>query len=546
MPIAFSNLFISFFITLSLIPILKGFAVKMSYVDLPSPRKVHTRPVPKIGGVSMAIGILVPVLLLAPENPFLKSIIIGSAIIVVFGIVDDVKNLGYKVKFTGQLLAAMVVVLYGGLCIENLGNLLPIVDRIHPWLSVPLTLFVIIGVTNAINLSDGLDGLAGGISVFSFICIGYLAFQEENTIVLAMSMGVIGAVFGFLRYNTHPANIFMGDAGSQLLGFLAVTLSVGLTQVNTPVNRLFPMVILGIPILDTLTVMLSRILRGQSPFVADKTHFHHRLMHLGLSHREAVIAIYILQALLVIMAFYFRYYTEWTMFLVYMVTGTLIIAGFSYADRYHLRMMRLDLAGTFIRKKLKGIRDSKLLIRFSFAAVSQGLPLLMVVSALMSASVPGYFAVIAFCCGLSLAAVMMVKPQWTAVVLKWIIYLTVPFLMFVASTSPLYWIDDSLLQLYHLVLGMMVVFTVVILKLTRRQKGFKTTPTDYLILFLALVVPNILGGGQQDLHLSDITGKSLVFLFGYEVLIGEFRGDLKALSLKTILALMIVSFKWFL
>ena len=201
------------------------------------------------------------------------------------------------------------------------------------WIGIPLTVIVIVGATNAINLSDGLDGLAGGISIMSFICIAYLAYLGGDFMVVLLSIAMIGAIFGFLRFNTHPATLFMGDAGSQFLGFWAISLSLKITQGNHEFNRLLPMMILGMPILDTISVMLGRIASGKSPFVADKNHLHHRLMKLGFSHSETVFLIYALQACMVTSAYLMRKGTEWLVLASCLCFGATALLGLAEAKR---------------------------------------------------------------------------------------------------------------------------------------------------------------------------------------------------------------------
>ena len=164
---------------------------------------------------------------------------------VLFGFIDDSRGLSYLPKFAAQIAAALVVTCYGGVWIRDLGALLPEGLHLPVWIGIPLTVIVIVGATNAINLSDGLDGLAGGISIMSFICIAYLAYLGGDLMVVLLSIAMIGAIFGFLRFNTHPATLFMGDAGSQFLGFWAISLSLKITQGNHGFNRLLPMMILG-------------------------------------------------------------------------------------------------------------------------------------------------------------------------------------------------------------------------------------------------------------------------------------------------------------
>ena len=190
----FSAFLLSTIITVLLMPIVINLACRVNIMDIPDARKIHCDPIPRIGGVAMAIGAFIPIILWAPPDKFVTSILLGGGFLVVFGLVDDIKNIGFKLKFTGQI----------------------------NWASITLTLLVIVAVTNAINLSDGLDGLAGGITLLTFLCIGYLSYLHKFQAIKVISVAMIGAIFGLLRYNTHPATVFMGDAGSQLLGFFAV------------------------------------------------------------------------------------------------------------------------------------------------------------------------------------------------------------------------------------------------------------------------------------------------------------------------------------
>jgi len=282
--IFFTTFLISMFTTIVLIPIFSSVAVKLNFLDMPNERKVHASPIPKVGGIAMTLGIVIPILLWAPVNNFVRSVMLASWIIVIFGIVDDFKNINYKIKFAGQVAAALIVIYFGDLQIQTLGGLLPIGFELPGFISIPLTLLFIVGVTNAINLSDGLDGLAGGICLLSFLCLGYLSYQQGYKGPVIFSVAMIGAILGFLRFNTYPASVFMGDAGSQLLGFLFITLSLRLTQKESNLSPVLPLILMGLPILDTLTVMAERVLKGRWPFHPDKKHLHHKLLALGFYH----------------------------------------------------------------------------------------------------------------------------------------------------------------------------------------------------------------------------------------------------------------------
>ena len=538
-----STLLLSLFITLSLMPPLKSLALRYQAVDIPDERKVHTIPIPKIGGLAIAAGALIPILLWASMNGFGHALLFGSGIIVIFGFIDDLLDLPYTAKFIAQITAAMVVIHFCDLQLYHIGNLAPENYLLPPALAIPLTVFVIVGVTNAINLSDGLDGLAGGISLMSFICIGYLAYLGENYFVLTVSVAVIGAIFGFLRFNTYPAVIFMGDTGSQLLGFLVICLSIHITQGNQPLSPLLPLILIGFPILDTLTVMTERIAQGHSPFRPDKNHFHHKLMKLGFYHTEAVFTIYVLQSFLIAAAFIFRFYSEWFWLILYVIFSGLIVTTFIFLDRYRWQIPRRDFIDKMIKGRFKGLKEKHFIIKVSFRIVQYGLPLVLASTSLLSEGIPGYFAVII--CGLIIIflSVGLYRPSLSSSAMRTGLYLVIPFLVFLSETGAGQ-LPTITQRLYYLSFGVIVMFIVLTLKFTRRRKGYKTTPMDFLVLFIALIVPNITGAHIENLNMGMIAAKIIALLFGYEVLIGELRGELKRQLIFAGLALSIVPIKY--
>ena len=540
-----STLLISLFITMALIPIFRSLAVKMNAMDFPNPRKVHISPTPKIGGIAMALGILIPAVIYVNGDPLTNSILIGAWIVVIFGIVDDFKNLGYLAKFVGQVLAALVVIFYGGLKIQFLGQCLPDGVILPNLIAIPLTLLAIVGVTNAINLSDGLDGLAGGSSLLIFICIGYLAytalFQPANHFIAIMAAAIIGAIFGFLRFNTYPATVFMGDAGSQLLGFLAITLSLCLTQGNTPLSPFIPLLLLGFPVLDTLAVMTERITQGRSPFQADRNHFHHKLMHLGLFHSEAVVSIYILTAFLVASAFVFRFYSEWFLLIFYLVFSGMIILGFIITDRFGWKLQRFDLFDKSIMGRLKFLKERYIIIKVSFYFVEFILPLMVIVACLTPAGIPGYFSMISLALAALTILIWVLFRDWLAGVLRISFYLLVPSVLWMGKTDVAGWINSNSTIIYNLAFAALAMFAVLTLKFTRRKKGFKATPMDFLILVIALVVPNLPDPTIQSFDMGFLAARIIVLLFSFEVLVGELRGQLARLGVALVAALLLVS-----
>ncbi len=540
-----STLLISTLITIALVPMCRWLAVRMSIMDLPDQRKVHRIPIPRSGGLAMAMGALIPVFLQTFGSPFLRALLIGTVIIVAFGILDDIKGLDFKQKLAAQSGAVLVMILYGGVRINNLGTLLP-ADMVLPvWISIPLTLFVMVGVINAINLSDGLDGLAGGICLFSFICMAYLAYRSENMTIALVSIGVVGGIFGFLRFNTHPATLFMGDAGSQFLGFVAVSLALKLTQGNTPLSRLLPLILLGFPILDTLAVMTERLTKGRSPFVADKNHFHHKLMKLGLYHSEAVLAIYVIQAVLVSFAFICRFYSEWFLLLSYLLFSFLILLLFFSAERANWKLKRIHLIDKHLKGRLRVIKEKNILIMVSFKSLQFGLPALMVFTCLLATGIHPYLSVSALGAIIILIFICGFEKKWLSTVLRIVLYLVIPFVIYHSSTNGHAWVGPTAKYIYNLSFAAIALFSILTLRFTRRKSRFQTTPMDFLILFLALVVPNIPGTDIRNYHMGLVAAKIIVLFFSFDVLMGELRKNRKWLCLSVMAALLLVGVKGF-
>ena len=538
--ILFTALVLAMFITIALIPLLRGLAVRLHAVDEPDERKVHLEPMPRTGGIAMVLGVFVPVLFWVPEGQLLRAVLAGAGIVALFGLADDVKGLGYRAKFTGQILAALIVIFYGGLRIKYLGTLLPEDVLLPDWIAILLTLIVIVGVTNAINLADGLDGLAGGITMLSFLCMGYLAYVGGNQFIALLCAAVVGAIFGFLRFNTHPATIFMGDTGSEFLGFLAVTLSLGLTQNHGAVSPLLPLLLLGLPVLDTLTVMIERIYKGRSPFLADSNHIHHKLMRLGLYHSESVFMIYVLQAALVTSAFLFRFHSDWLLLGMYATLSGLVILGFAYAGRTGWKLKRYEVVDRKIKGRLRVLKEKNVLIRSSFWIVKICVPALFLFTALLPARMPSYFSILSAVLLGFLLLTFLAKKQWTGLVLALAVYLSVPFLVYLSEGDRVGWMKGALLWPYNLSFVVLTVFVFLTLRFTRRRKGFKTTPMDFLVLFIALVVPNLPDEWIRSQRMGLVAAKIIVLFFSYEVLIGELRGNLGRLALATMAALALI------
>ncbi len=521
----FTVFILSLFLTIALVPVFKHLAFRMNIVDIPDERKVHVAPMPKMGGVSMAIGTFVPIVIWLPKDNFVSSVLIGSILIVVFGLIDDIKPLSAVQKIIPQAAAALVVIFYGGVKITCLGEMVP-PDCLLPWyLSVPLTLFVIIGVTNAINLADGLDGLAGGISMLSFILIVFLAYQCGNMVIAIMAIAVVGGITGFLRYNTYPAVLFMGDAGSQLLGFLSVVFAIVLTQTNTPYSKILALPIIGFPILDTLTVMVERIHKKKSPFAADKNHFHHRLLRFGFFHTEAVLSIYIIQAFYIAMALIFRFHSDWLHLTGFVLISSIVLLSVLIARIHQWEFRRDGSFDTVIKKRLKVIKEKNVLIRICFGGLKYGFPLLFMFQVLVPKEIPMYFSGIAAGLVLFIIGSYYFRAfKFKEHVLRFSTYLVIPLLLYMAQSNPGDWVSPFLFRVNDFAFIVLVAFVVLTMNLTRRRKGFKVTPLDILVFIVILVFPNLPSMNFGEVNAGVTLAKALVMFFSFDVLIGELRG----------------------
>jgi UDP-GlcNAc:undecaprenyl-phosphate GlcNAc-1-phosphate transferase len=251
------------FLSIVSIPLLIRASGFLQLVDTPTEdRKLHTVATPRSGGFGIVIGVFFSLLLWLKPEDYLWSVFISSAIIVVFGLLDDRFDLHFSWKFFGQI-AAVVVLMAGGVVID----VVPLLglNAAPVWVSYPLTFFFILGVINAVNLSDGLDGLAAGIILLSLGLVAFFAYQIHSNAIVLVALAVMGGLLGFLRYNTFPARVFMGDTGSQFLGLITVSLAILVSQhESSAISPALPLLILGLPILDNLMVMAIRHMKGFS------------------------------------------------------------------------------------------------------------------------------------------------------------------------------------------------------------------------------------------------------------------------------------------
>ena len=277
-------------------PLVKTLATKVGAVDVPRDnRRMHDHPIPRMGGLAIFLGFILSVLLFADINKQVRGVLLGSVIIVIIGVVDDIVSLKWWIKLGGQFVAAIVTVLHG-VVIEVLSNpnLLSHAQYLNlGWMSVPITILWIVAITNSVNLIDGLDGLAVGVSGISSVTMLVIALLVAEGNVAIIMAALAGACIGFIPYNHNPAKIFAGDTGALLLGFVLSTMSVtGFFKVYAIISFAVPFLVLALPFFDTTFAFLRRILKGQNPMKPDRGHIHHKLIDMGLSQKQAVAILY--------------------------------------------------------------------------------------------------------------------------------------------------------------------------------------------------------------------------------------------------------------
>lgn len=295
-------LLLAMIISFLMCPLVKSFAYKIGAIDVPKDnRRMHKKPVPRLGGLAIFLGFIVSMLLFANINHEIQGILLGAVIIVVLGVVDDMTPLRAYFKFFVQIAAALVAVFHG-VVIETLSN--PNVFSQSPywnlgWLAIPVTVLWIVGITNAVNLIDGLDGLACGVSTISALTMLVIALLVSESGVAVIMASLVGACLGFMPYNRNPAKMFMGDTGSTFLGYVLATISIqGLFKYYAVVSFAVPFLILGLPMFDTLFAIVRRLAHGQNPMAPDRGHIHHRLIDMGLNQKQAVAALYVVSSIL--------------------------------------------------------------------------------------------------------------------------------------------------------------------------------------------------------------------------------------------------------
>jgi len=540
--ILFFSFLIAMFITMALIPPLIKSAARLQFVDIPDARKVHVQAVPRIGGVAIVVGAMLPILLWLPLHREVTGFLVGATIIFIFGVWDDRKELNYRLKFMGQFLAILAVVGLGGVTIK----FIPFagLDPVSSYIAIPLTVISLLGITNAINLSDGLDGLAGGASLLSFGIIALLGYMVSDTQVVMIALAVIGSILGFLRFNTYPAQVFMGDTGSQFLGFSVGVLVILLTQnVNTALSPALPLLILGLPILDTIMVMVQRLLEGNSPFSADQKHIHHKLLALHFDHYEVVFIIYFIQSILVLGAFYFRYQSDAIIVGSYIVFCASVLMFFQWSEKYGWQARSEDKPrmSAHVVGKIRGLRDEGRFSRWAFLFSAGTIPLYLLYGVLSCDEITTDISLLA--AGL-LCVWLLVSFIRRNQSINWFerigIYITSSIIVYLIESSGLsHTVSEVYLNLYFILLGLAVVVGFRF----SREKIFVVTTLDFLVIFAVFTVPSLPGLSLSESLWSSVVIRMIVLFYAVEFVLTHINKNWNGVRYIMIIILGVMGFR---
>ncbi len=501
---------IAMLITMVALPPLIRWGRATSIVAVPDARRLHGEITPQIGGVAILLGFIVPTLLLVPEYPELLSFYIGAVAVFAIGLLDDYRELDYRLKFVTQFGAAAWVI--ATMSLWDIGLSYEGTTLRLGAISFPIALLFLVGVTNAINLSDGLDGLAAGLALVSTLAIAAIAYQTNEPIPLFLMLALAGSLMGFLRFNSHPARVFMGDNGAYFIGFTLATCCLLIACRGQGVSFFALLFVLGLPVYDTVSVALRRMAERRGPFSPDRKHLHHRLLDgVGLAHDQVVLWMYVVHMVLVFVGFVLAEQAEWLVGTAYVVTVLVLEFGIGAMVRRGLRTH--SVLGTSV---FRAPRWHRMLDLAAFAMML-ALPLWAFLSAL---HVPRDFTLVAGCI-LVVFAIAATRPGFWSSSPGWVdrvaLYILGTYAVYFLSTGDHGAGSHVAANAGFLLLGAWLLLKIV----DARDRGLKLTALDVLVV-AATVWISSLGPWHIDDYAVEIV-QVLVWFYAVELLFLRFR-----------------------
>ncbi len=524
-------------ISLAVLPVMIRLAPRIGLIDRPDARKVHATPVPRVGGWGIVIGTIVALAIWMPMDRMISAFAMGAFILFLFGMWDDRSELGHYTKFLGQVLAVGIMVFYGDLYISRF----PFLDsELPPSVGIPFTVFALVGMINAINHSDGLDGLAGGESTLSLIAMAYLALLAQGDVPLTIAMAVLGGLLGFLRYNTFPATVFMGDGGSQVLGYTLGVLAVVLTQELDPsLSPAVVLLLLGLPIADILFVLYRRIREGNNWFRATKNHVHHRLLERGFVHQESVVIIYSIQGVSVLGGLWLREHSDWMIVMTYLAGCLGIFVLLHIAE---VRNWKVRPAKNPVLRKLSGLKHNRRAVVAPRRFLEVAIPVYLVFESASASTIDMGIGVIgAVLFGLLLLTNILVGRR-RSLAGRALIYTVCSLVVYLSISGPP--VTNGWLRTSEIAFFVLLAAGIAISIRTcpaRRQNEFRTTAMDYLMVLVLWIALNLTP--HPFAPLEAMVFKLVVLLYACELLIVERRERWQRLGIPSMAAAGIIAIR---
>ena len=526
---------ISLVLSLVIIPFLIRHSARLGLVDDPTgnARKIHSTAIPRSGGLGIILSAAIALLIVLPFDESIFSFVLASLVVIAFGLLDDIVELKPVQKLLGQSIA-VAIAMAGGMVIYDF----PMWPGCPLWICYTVTFVFVLGVVNGVNFSDGMDGLAAGTSLIAMVVVAILAIETLNTQVAAVSLAVSAALLGFLRFNTHPAGIFMGDAGSQFLGFALAWLAISVSQSETSqITTLIPLLILGIPVMDILQVIPVRIKKKLPLPGPDREHFHHQIAKLGFYQSEVVAIIYVLQAILIGSAYLMRFSSDFMVFAFYTVYATIVLGCLylAHTSGWRIRPIRESAPGN---RRNRLFRSLSALHPYTgkFFGIAVGLCLSL--ASLLCVGLPANLVRAGVVWGTVLLAVRILsRKRWPLVLGRLASYTATILLLYGMALSItgdwVNWLVDGALALLAILLTLAM-------RITRKTYFWLNTSDLLAVLFLVMLVSLLPLEFAQDFTMSRLIFRTFVLLYACEYLLARGEQVRDWLTVSSIAALLLL------
>ncbi len=505
-----------------LMPFIMKLAYRFQLVDKPGLRKVHQKDIPRVGGVAIIIAFLLSNLIFSQNSEIVRGILVGGLIVAFVGLMDDFSSISPYTKFAGQIVAAVIGILISGLIIHKIDIFGWYFIKLG-WFAFPFTVIWIVGITNAINLIDGLDGLAAGVATIILFFLGLIGYLQGSFELMFICVALIGACLGFLKYNSHPAQVFLGDVGSLFLGYvLAMVSLIGSIKSAAVMTLALPITILGLPILDTAWAFFRRLIQGKSPFSPDKGHIHHRLMNLGLGHDMTVLFMYGITVFLGLTALLSVYKYEIKEVSLLIIGIMMTFAAFKLAAFIRNKpTLKSMIKSPF--KKTPFLIILRRRVSLALPLVIRNLILLsLFINIVIFVRVEIELAFIGLILILSLLYLQIsAKREFYEQFMMFFLFFCGVFIIFTAEQKidPVFWFGISaevFSNVLFSVIGALILFNIL---LKRLSGNFLSSPFEFFILIFVISLNLLPPEKVMEYHLAAVSVKSTILFLGYRLLL---------------------------